>query len=152
MSLLTMKVFINALEASHDVTDLVDDRIYPIAFTGSDDEFLNLPTPYIIVGYSGPNNSPETKDSVWEGSTDHEQVHVLFVAGDIDELEEVEEAGRQAITSYFSSLPTTDPNYALLPDNGLNVQGDMVDCDPYKPSFYHQLTYQCEQLRTIGYE
>jgi len=144
MSLLTMKIFINALEASEDVTALVDDRIFPIAFTGSDDEFLNLPTPYIIVGYTGPNNSPETKDSVWEGVKDNEHVHVLFVGSDIDQLADIEQRGRQAIIDYFSSLQPTDENYGILPDNGLTVQGDLVDCDPYKPSFYHQLTYQCE--------
>ena len=139
-----MKIFINALEASEDVTALVDDRIFPIAFTGSDDEFLNLPTPYIIVGYTGPNNSPETKDSVWEGVKDNEHVHVLFVGSDIDQLADIEQRGRQAIIDYFSSLQPTDENYGILPDNGLTVQGDLVDCDPYKPSFYHQLTYQCE--------
>ena len=144
MSLLTMKIFINALEASQDVTALVDDRIFPIAFTGTDEEFANLPLPYIIVGYSGPNNSPETKDDVWEGTKDHEQVHVLFVGADIDQLADIEEYGRQAIIDYFSSLQPSDENYGILPDNGLVVQGDLIDCDPYKPSFYHQLTYQCE--------
>ena len=152
MSLLIMKIFINALEASQDVTALVDDRIFPIAFTGTDEEFTNLPLPYIIVGYSGPNNSPETKDDVWEGNTDQEQVHVLFVAKDIDELADIEDKARSAITSYFSALTPQDDNYDLLPGNGLTVQGDQVDCDPYKPSFYHQLTYQCEHKRTIDYE
>lgn len=152
MSLLTIKIFINALEASQDVTDLVDDRIYPIAFTGTDEEFENLTLPYIIVGYTGPNNQPETKDSVWEGNVDHEQVHVFFVAENIDQLADIEEKGRQAVTDYFSSLTPQDPNYSLLPDNGLVVQGDMVECNPYKPSFYHTLTYQCEQQRSIDYE
>ena len=152
MSLLTIKIFINALEASQDVTDLVDDRIYPIAFTGTDEEFLDLPLPYIIVGYSGPNNSPETKDSVWEGSVDHEQVHVLFVAENIDQLADIEEKGRQSVTDYFKSLTPQDPNYSMLPDNGITVQGDQVECDPWKPSMYHTLTYQCEQQRSIDYE
>ncbi len=152
MSLLTLKVFINALETSDDVTALVDDRIYPIDFAGSDEEFDKLPLPYIIVGYSGPNNTPDNKDALWEGNTDQEQVHVLFVARDIDQLADLEDKSRRAVTDYFGSLEPSDPNFNLLPDNGISVQGDEVMFNPWKPDFSHTLTYQCEQQRTLDYE
>lgn len=147
MSLLTIKVFINALETSQEVTELVDDRIWPVAVPGTDDEFLNTPLPYIVVGYSGPNNQPETKDDVWEGGVDREQVLVLFVAHTIDELADLEDKARQAIMDYFSSLSPGDANYGLLPDNGLNIQGGDVEFTPWKPDYYHTLVYQCEQYR-----
>ena len=152
MSLLTIKVFMDALGASSDVTELVDDRIWPIGVPGDDVEFLNTPLPYIVVGYSGPNNPAETKDDRWVGSNDKEQIHVLFVGKNLDELADIEEKGRAAIVSYFDSLDPSDDNYALRPSNVLDPQGDMAEMNPYKPDYYHQLTYQCETDSNAGYD
>ena len=145
MSLLTLKVFMSALENSDDVAAMVADRIYPIAVPGSDEQYAKTPLPYIVVGYSGPNNEIENKDQEWEGGTDKEQVHVRCVASDIDELTDLEDTVRKEIIAYFQSLTPSDDNYGLLPDNGLTVAGDEVLFEPWKPCYGHTLTYQCEQ-------
>lgn len=145
MSLLTLKVFISALETSQDVAALVDDRIWPVAVPGTDEEYAKTPLPYVVVGYSGPNNDIEDKDQEWQGNTDHEQVHVLCVAKDIDQLADLEDKVRSAIISYFSSLEENDENYNLLPDNGLSVTGGEVEFEPWKPAYGHTISYQCEQ-------
>ena len=138
-----MKIFIDALDASNEVVELTERRIWPVAVPGSEEEFDNVELPYIVVGYSGPNNQPETKDDVWSGEVDQEQVHVLMVAKDIDELADLEEKVRNAIIAYFESLEPEDENYGLLPDNGVHVQGDTVEYNPWKPDFSHTLTYNC---------
>lgn len=148
MSLLTMKIFINALDESDDVTDLTGRRIWPVAFPGTDEEFENLETPYIIVGYTGPNNPVESKDQRWVGDEDTEQIHVLMVATDVDQLADLEEKVRHAIVEYFDGLTENDENYGLLPDGGINPQGDTVEYDPWKPAYSHTLTYQAETNST----
>ena len=114
---MTIKLFIDAIGASNDVTGLTDDRIYPIAVPGSDEEFENVELPYVVVGYTGPNNQVEHKDQVWVGDNDQEQVHVLMVAADIDQLASLEDKVKAAITTYFDALQPLDENYGLLPDN-----------------------------------
>lgn len=152
MSLLTIKLFIDAMDADTNVTALADDRIYPVAVPGSDEEFENIDLPYIVVGYTGPNNQVEHKDQRWMGDNDHEQIHVLMVAKDIDELASLEDKVKTAITSYFDSLQPSDDNYGLLPNNGMNPQGDTVEYDPWKPAYSHTLTYQCETDSNVGYD
>ena len=144
MGILTMKIFIDALDASDEVLELAERRIWPVAVPGSDEEFENVELPYIVVGYSGPNNQPETKDQIYYGDNDQEQVHVLMVAKDIDELADLEDKVRRAIITYFEALEPGDENYGLLPDNGATAQGDMVEYNPWKPDFSHTLTYNCE--------
>lgn len=144
MGLLTMKIFIDALDESDAVTTLTGRRIWPVAVPGSDEEFENVELPYVVVGYSGPNNQIETKDQRWTGDTDTEQVHVLMVAGDVDQLADLEGKVRKAITAYFDALQPGDENYGLLPDNGASPQGDTVEYNPWKPDYSHTLTYQCE--------
>ena len=152
MSLLTIKLFIDAMDADTNVTALADDRIYPVAVPGSDEEFENIDLPYIVVGYTGPNNQVEHKDQRWMGDNDHEQIHVLMVAADIDQLANLEDKVKKAITSYFDALQPSDENYGLLPDNGMNPQGDTVEYDPWKPAYSHTLTYQCETDSNVGYD
>lgn len=152
MSLLTIKLFIDAMDADTNVTALADDRIYPVAVPGSDEEFENIELPYIVVGYTGPNNQVEHKDQRLMGDNDHEQIHVLMVAADIDQLANLEDKVKKAITSYFDALQPSDENYGLLPDNGMNPQGDTVEYDPWKPAYSHTLTYQCETDSHVGYD
>ena len=144
MGLLTMKIFIDALDADENITELVERRIWPVAVPGSDEEFENVALPYIVVGYSGPNNQVETKDQRWVGEADTGQIHVLMVAMDVDQLADLEAKVRRAIVSYFDALQPSDENYGLLPDNGISPQGDMVEYNPWKPDYSHTLTYQCE--------
>ena len=151
MSLLTIKLFIDALDADNGVTGLAERRIYPVAVPGSDEEFENIELPYIVVGYTGPNNQVEHKDQRWMGNNDHEQIHVLMVAADIDGLANLEDKVKKAITTYFDALQPNDENYGLLPDNGMNPQGDTVEYDPWKPAYSHTLTYQCETDSNVGY-
>lgn len=151
MSILTMKIFIDALDASDDVTALAGERIWPVAVPGSDEDFENVELPYIVVGYTGPNNQAETKDERWAGDTDTEQIHVLMVAKDVDQLADLEDKVRQAVTNYFDTLEPGDDNYGLLPDNGASPNGDTVNFDPWKPSYSHTLTYQAETDANIHY-
>lgn len=147
MGILTVKIFIDALDASEEITEMAERRIWPVAVPGNDEEFENVDLPYIVVGYTGPNNQSDNKDQRWSGDNDQEQIHVLFVARDIDELADLEEKARAAITSYFDALQPGDENYELLPDNGASPQGDMVEYDPWKPCYSHTLTYSCETQR-----
>lgn len=152
MSLLTIKLFIDALDADNDVTGLAERRIYPVAVPGSEEDFENIDLPYVVVGYTGPNNQVEHKDQRWTGDNDQEQIHVLMVAADIDGLASLEDKVKKAITAYFDALQPSDENYGLLPDNGMNPQGDTVEYDPWKPAYSHTLTYQCETDSNVGYD
>lgn len=152
MGLLTIKLFMDALDEDSGVTALAERRIYPVAFPGSDEDFENVDLPYIVVGYTGPTNQVEHKDQRWIGDNDQEQIHVLMVARDIDGLANLEDKVKKAITTYFDALQPNDENYGLLPDNGMSPQGDTVQYDPWKPAYSHTLTYQCETDADAGYD
>ena len=80
MSLITDKVFYNALLSSSELTALVGDRIYNTSIAVPDEDLLNEPVPYIIITFDGMQNEGLTKDNSFEGDTDKVQISIEITA------------------------------------------------------------------------
>ena len=144
MSLITDKVFYNALCNSSELMDMTDGRIENTTFPVPDMELLNVPVPYIIVTFDGLQNEGYTKDNNFEGHNDKVQVSIEVAAENRDQLAELMPKVRQVIIDYFEG--TTDhatDDYELVPTNYTLTAGPIA-YDSVKPCFYQTLTYNCD--------
>lgn len=135
MSLLTDKFFNNALNASDDIVEMVDGRIFNPARSTVDEEEDKIP--YIIIMFEGLQNMTETKDESVEGDEDNVTVSILCVSNSCDSLGEMTEAVRQQCVSYWES---EDDEYRPI---DWTLSASRVEYDPEKPCCYQTLTYQC---------
>lgn len=144
MSLITDKVFFNALCSSSELMDMTDGRIENTTFPVPDHELLNVPVPYIIVTFDSLQNEGYTKDNNFEGHNDKVQVSIEVAAENRDQLAELMPKVRQVIIDYFED--TTDhatDDYTLVPTNYVLTAGPIA-YDSMKPCFYQTLTYNCD--------
>ena len=144
MSLITDKVFFNALCSSSELMDMTDGRIENTTFPVPDIELLNVPVPYIIVTFDGLQNEGYTKDNNFEGHNDKVQVSIEVAAENRDQLAELMPKVRQVIIDYFEDTTNhaTD-DYELVPTNYTLTAGQIA-YDSQKPCFYQTLTYNCD--------
>ena len=144
MSLITDKVFYNALLSSSELTELVDDRIYNTSIAVPDEDLLNEPVPYIIITFDGMQNEGLTKDNSFEGDTDKVQIGIEITADNRETLGSLAQAVRDAVIAYFEDTEGhTTEDYDLVPDDYV-LQSGPVQYDPIKPCFYQTLTYNCD--------
>ena len=144
MSLITDKVFYNALSSSTDLAAYVDDRIYNTSIPVPDDDLLNEPVPYIIITFDGMQNEGYTKDNSFEGDTDKVQIGIEITADNREALGTLTQAVRDAVIAYFQDQEGhTTEDYDLVPEDYTLTAGP-VQYDPIKPCFYQILNYNCD--------
>ena len=144
MSLITDKVFYNALRSNAELMAKVGGRIESTSIPVPDEELLNEPLPYIIITFDGLQNEWFCKDNNFEGANDKVQVSVLIVAESRDDVGVIAESVRQTIIDYFED---TDghawDDYAYIPQNYTFSASD-VGYDDKKPCYHQALTYNCD--------
>ena len=118
MSLITDKVFYNALRSNADLMATVGGRIESTSIPVPDDQLDNEPVPYIIITFDGLQNEGFTKDNSYEGDTDKVQVSIDVTAQTRDELGDIMQAIRE----------TASP----------------VRYDSMKPCYFQTLNYNCD--------
>ena len=144
MSLITDKVFYNALLSSSELTALVGDRIYNTSIAVPDEDLLNEPVPYIIITFDGMQNEGYTKDNSFEGDTDKVQIGIEITADNREALGTLTQAVRDAVIAYFQDQEGhTTEDYDLVPKDYTLTAGP-VQYDPIKPCFYQILNYNCD--------
>lgn len=144
MSLITDKVFYNALRSNAELVAKVGGRIESTAIPVPDDQLLNEPLPYIIIIFDGLQNEGLTKDNSFEGMTDKVQVSVLIVAESRDEVGVIAESVRHTIIEYFEDEDGHAwDDYAYIPQSYVFSASD-VDYEPLKPCYYQTLQYNCD--------
>lgn len=143
MSLITDKVFFNALKSNSELVEQVDGRIYNTAVPVPDDEFLNTPVPYIIITFDDLKNEGYTKDNSFEGDTDNVLVGIEVAANSREELGDMAESIRQTIISYFESTTHEKEDYNLVPED-YEFSASKIQYDPIKPCFWQILNYACD--------
>jgi len=144
MSLITDKVFYNALRASAALMERVGGRIESTTIPVPDDQLNNEPVPYIIISFDGLQNEGYTKDNSYEGMTDKVKVSVEVAAQTRDELGEITQAIRDTVIAYFED--TEDhawDDYDYVPNN-YTFSASPVAYDSMKPCYYQTLTYDCD--------
>lgn len=138
MSLITDKVFYNALLSNNELVDMVSGRIENTSIPVPDDELLNEPVPYIIITYDGMQNDGFTKDNSYEGDTDYVQVSIEVAAEDRETLGNIMETIRNTVVRYFE-----DGGDVLTP-NSYTLTAGQVSYDPDKPCYSQTLQYNCD--------
>lgn len=144
MSLITDKVFYNALRSNADLMTQVGGRIESTSIPVPDDEFENTPVPYVIITFDGLQNEGFTKDNSFEGDTDRVQVGIVVAADTRDDLGDIMQAIRAIIIAYFEDEENhTYDDYDLVP-NSYTFSAGQIGYDPDKPCYYQTLTYNCD--------
>ena len=144
MSLITDKVFYNALRSNADLMTQVGGRIESTSIPVPDDEFENTPVPYVIITFDGLQNEGFTKDNSFEGDTDRVQVGIVVAANTRDDLGDIMQAIRAIIIAYFEDGENhTYDDHDLVP-NSYTFSAGQIGYDPDKPCYYQTLTYNCD--------
>lgn len=143
MSLITDKVFYNALAADSTLAAAVDDRIYNTSIPVPDDVLLNEPVPYIIITFDELQNDGFTKDNGWEGDTDTVKISIEVTAADRETLGTLIEAVRSAVQTYFTAAESTDDDWDLIP-RSYQLTAGPVQYDAQKPCYFQALGYVCD--------
>ena len=144
MSLITDKVFYNALRSSSDVMSMVDGRIESTSIPVPDEQLDNEPVPYIIITFDGLQNEGFTKDNSYEGDNDKVTVGIEVVANSRDELGEIMQAIRETIIEYFEDTEEHAwDDYDYIP-NSYVFSASPIGYDSEKPCYFQTLTYQCD--------
>jgi hypothetical protein len=144
MSLITDKVFYNALRSSSDVMALVGGRIESTSIPVPDEQFENVPVPYIIITFDGLQNEVYTKDNSFEGVNDKVTVSIEVAAQTRDELGDIMQKIRETVIAYFED--TEDhawDDYDYIP-NDYTFSASAIGYDSEKPCYFQTLTYVCD--------
>ena len=144
MSLITDKVFYNALRSNTALMEQVGGRIESTSIPVPDEEFNNVPVPYIIITFDGLQNDGFTKDNDFEGNTDHVQVGIEVAADTRDELGDIMQAIRETVVAYFDDTEGHAwDDYDYVPVN-YTFTASPVGYDSEKPCYYQTLNYNCD--------
>lgn len=143
MSLITDKVFYNALRSNAALMEQVGGRIESTSIPVPDEEFDNVPVPYVIITFDGLQNEGFTKDNSFEGNEDKVQVSIEVAANTRDELGDIMQTIRQTVIDYFESVEAGDDDWPLIPNNYTFSASD-IGYDSMKPCYYQTLTYNCD--------
>ena len=144
MSLITDKVFYNALRSNAALMAQVGGRIESTSIPVPDEEFLNEPVPFIIITFDGLQNEGFTKDNSFEGENDKVQVSIEVAAQSRDELGQIMTDIRQTVIDYFEDDEGHAwDDYDYIPTN-YTFTASAVGYDSEKPCYYQTLTYNCD--------
>ena len=144
MSLITDKVFYNALRSNAALMEQVGGRIESTSNPVPDDQLDNVPVPYVIITFDGLQNEGFTKDNSYEGDTDKVQVSIDVTAQTRDELGDLMQAIRDAVIEYFEDTEGHAwDDYDYVP-NSYTFSASPVAYDSMKPCYYQTLTYDCD--------
>ena len=143
MSLITDKVFYNALLSNQTLADMVEGRIENTTIPVPDDELANTPVPYIIITFDGMQNEGFSKDNSYEGMNDKVQVGIEVAATDRQQLADITTAIRQTVIDYFESAVEEQPDFSLIPQN-YTLTASPVQYDSLSPCFFQTLNYNCD--------
>ena len=143
MSLVTDKVFYNALMSNASLVETVDGRIYNTTIPGPDEELPNTPMPIIIISFDGMQNDGFHKDSSYEGCVDKVQISIEVEADDREQVMDIVQAVRDAVSSYFENAEEGQDDYELVPLD-YQLSASPVEYDSKVPCFFQSLLYNCD--------
>lgn len=143
MSLITDKVFYNALRSNAALMNMVGGRIESTSIPVPDEQLDNEPVPYIIITFDGLQNEGFTKDNSYEGDTDKVQVSIDVAAQTRDELGDIMQAIRETVVAYFEDDEGHAwDDYQYIPIN-YTLTASAIAYDSMKPCYFQTLTYDC---------
>lgn len=145
MSVLTGKVFYEALKLNEDVMRETGGRIYSTAIEVPPMEEDTTQRPYIILMANGGSNDQTYKDD-FEGETDRVQIAVEISADGTDAVLDIANMVRRAIRDYFTAIRNGEKESELadlLPDDYI-FTWDPISWDWSVPCHFTTLHWQCD--------
>ena len=143
MSLQTDIIFVKAISSNAALmAKLPAHGVYNTAIPVPKEGDANVKIPYVLVSYSGMENTDNTKDS-FEGYTDKVQIQIEIAARNRNELAELAETIRTTIREYFENIEPDDDDYPLIPEN-YDFSASAVMLDDAKPCHWQILSYSCD--------
>ena len=144
MSLITDKVFYNALRSNTAIMQAVSGRIENVAIPVPEEQLLNEPVPYLIIAFDGLQNDGFSKDNSFEGYNDKVQVSIHAAAETREQLGDIMQEVRQAIIEYFEDTENHEwDDYELVPNN-YTFSASAIAYDDMKPCYFQSLIYNCD--------
>lgn len=132
MSLITDKLFYDALKEDEAIMQVTDGRIYNTVYPEENTKAEKIP--YIVIFHEGVRNDSESKDSGPEGRVDIETIRLFIVADERKDLAELSTMVRKCIREASDDWEMYDYQFSAGP----------VAFDYDKPCHYLSLTYVCE--------
>ena len=131
------EIIYDALKANETIVEETGGRIKSTCFEVPPTEDDNTPIPYIIITDDPYQNEMGTKDSVWEGNTDHVQASVIIAADSPASVKRLRRLVRKAIGDYIVENRT---GYIYLTAES----NDGIQWDWSKPCYYDTIHYSCD--------
>lgn len=132
MSLISDKLFYDALKNDEAIMNVTDGRIYNTVYPEENTNAERIP--YIIIFHEGVRNDTESKDSGAEGRIDVETIRLFIVAKERDYLAELTTQVRNCLRKASDDWEMYDYTFSAGP----------VAFDYDKPCHYQSFTYVCE--------
>ena len=164
MSLVTDRIFFEALKRDDTLMAQVSGRIYNTAIPLPDVDAINAPVPYIIVKFDGFENDASTKDDPFEGDGDIVVIGIEAAAATREELATLMTRIRDVIHNQFIwaldyeegdgggdsfrdwVISSGDEVLDVVPYDYM-LTGTAIQYDSLKPCYWQSLSYRCDTRR-----
>lgn len=133
-------ILLAAIEANDELVTITGSRVYDTANEVPSWQDDNTPLPYIVVIENGSQNDQATKDSVWEGDTDHCNASIIICAETPDKVRSLRRKVRKAVEDYIVSMADQGETIPYLTASS----NEGVAWDDVKPCYNDAIHYQCD--------
>ena len=133
-------ILLAAIEANDELVTITGGRVYDTANEVPSWQDDNTLLPYLVVVENGSQNEQATKDSVWEGDTDHCNASIIICAETPDKVRSLRRKVRQAVKDYIVSLADQGETIPYLTASS----NEGVAWDDMKPCYNDAIHYQCD--------
>lgn len=134
-------ILLAAIEANDELVQLTGSRVFDTcnevpSWVDKD----NTQLPYLVVVENGSQNDQATKDSVWEGDTDHCNASIIICAETPDKVRSMRRKVRKAVKDYIVSMAEQGETIPYLTASS----NEGVAWDDMKPCYNDAIHYQCD--------
>lgn len=134
------EILYDALCADSALMEAVSNRVRSTCFEVSPDEKDNTPLPCIIVTDDGWQNTPGTKDNVWESEEDTVTASIEIDAKSPKQVKRLVRMARRAIANHIATIDSSGEDIPYLD----SIQSDGIDWDWKKPCYYEIVSFTCK--------
>ena len=133
-------ILLAAIEANDELVTITGSRVYDTANEVPSWQDDNTPLPYLVVIENVSQNEQATKDSVWEGDTDHCNASIIICAETPDKVRSMRRKVRKAVKDYIVSMADQGETIPYLTASS----NEGVAWDDMKPCYNDAIHYQCD--------